>query len=85
MKAILKDWFENKLCKEYGTVGVEIYCELKETEKAVYAMCRIGYNGDKPVRKCMWIPKSCIENIENILVVEDYDKACYGFDFAMAI
>lgn len=83
-KAIVKEWFENKLAEEFklpSLYDLEIFCEIKQSEKAVYAMFFTGYDasGKFGRRRCGWIPKSCIENIENLRVINDYDEAVKAF------
>lgn len=84
MKAQVKEWFENKLAKEMGLpkiYSLEIFCGIKETEKAVYALFGTGYNANGSCsRKCAWVPKSCIENIESLTFIEDYDNAVRAFN-----
>lgn len=85
----VKDWFTNKVANEVGkNISMcDVFCILKETEKAVYAMLNIGTNS----KKTMWIPKSVL--IENevgeddaygyhyeTLFIEDYNDACIAFN-----
>lgn len=87
-KATVKEWFEKKLVNEgiIRTVGgiysFEIFAIIKESDKAVYAMCRTGVMGDKAMKKTIWIPKSVIENIEAIQHINDYETAVAAFDMA---
>lgn len=82
---MIKEWFEKKLVEELNlprVYSLQIFCILKETDKAVYAMLYTGFNNyGKATRKCKWIPKSAIENIEDIRIITDYDEAVYAFDF----
>lgn len=76
----IKEWFSDKLACEWGLSSIyslEIVCGIKETEKAVYALCYTGYNrlGTKATRKCGWIPKSQIMNIKNLVFAKDYEDA----------
>lgn len=81
----LKGWFEEKLVQEFGfrsNYYLEIFCEIKETEKAAYIMFFTGFKGPAgktPTRKCAWVPKSAIENIDKIRVINDYDEAVNKF------
>jgi hypothetical protein len=86
-RVTMKEWFENKLAAELGLprlYTMSIFCGIKETEKAVYAMLYTGYDrtGTYATRKCAWIPKSCIENIEELKMVDDYEDAVKAFTFA---
>lgn len=85
MKATVKEWFEQRTARELGLGNMysfELFCKIKETEKAAYCMVYTGFtNGGKARKKTMWIPKSVIENIEALETIEDYDKAAYAFDF----
>lgn len=85
MKASIKDWFEKKLVQELGLPNLyylHIFCGIKETDKAVYAMFFTGYNaiGTKAHRKCHWIPKSAIDNIDELNMISDYDEAVISFE-----
>lgn len=81
-KATVKEWFERKIFNENFCTNFDLFCGIKETEKAVYAMCFVGMsNSGKARKKCMWIPKSVIENINSLKMIPDYDKASYAFDF----
>ncbi len=85
MKASIKDWFEKKLVQELGLPNLyhlAIFCGIKETDKAVYAMFYTGYNatGTKAHRKCHWIPKSAIDNIDELKMISDYEKAVISFE-----
>lgn len=90
MKAEVKEWFENKLAREMSLprlYHLEIFCGIKETEKAVYAMFFTGYNrtGTQGKRQCHWIPKSAIENIDDLPMIADYDEAVEKFRFEYAM
>ena len=81
----IKDWFEKKLVQELNLpriYSLEIFCGIKETEKAVYAMLYTGYDnaGHYGKHRCHWIPKSAIENIKDLKMIEDYEKAVFAFD-----
>ena len=89
-KANIKEWFENKLASELNLprlYHLDIFCGIKETEKAIYAMFYTGYNaaGTQAHRKCHWIPKSAIENIENLTMIADYDEAVKAFEYKYAM
>lgn len=89
-KAMVKEWFENKLAEDMNLpriYSLEIFCGIKETEKAVYAMFYTGYNasGTSAHRKCHWVPKSVIENIENLRMIPDYDEASKMFQIEYAM
>lgn len=83
---MLKEWFEIKKAEELGIVkagwSLSIFCIIKETEKAVYAMldCGSSANGNYRIRRCSWIPKSAITNIDEIERIPDYEKAKNAFD-----
>lgn len=83
---MLKEWFELKLAEELGIVrpgwNLKIFCIIKETEKAVYAMLDCGASGygDRRVKRCAWVPKSCITNLDELEIIPDYDKASNAFD-----
>jgi hypothetical protein len=86
MKAQIKEWFENKLANELNLPRLyylDIFCGIKESEKAVYAMFYTGYKADgrKANHRCHWIPKSAIENIEQLKIIPDYDEAVAAFNF----
>lgn len=81
---VIKEWFENKLAEEFGLGNIyslEIVCGIKETEKAVYAMFYTGYNrtGRYATRRCGWIPKSVITNLQNLAFC-DYEAAVARFE-----
>lgn len=80
------DWFENKVLREENGSAFEIFCKIRETEKAIYAMCFIGFNstGSLARKKTLWIPKSVIENAEAIKEIADYESASYAFSFEYA-
>lgn len=87
MKATIKEWFDKKLAQELnlkGMYSLEIFCGVKETEKAVYAIFYTGFNntGTKAMHRAHWIPKSAIENIEALKIVNDYEKAIEMFKMA---
>lgn len=57
----VKDWFANKIANEMqkNISMCNVFCILKETEKAVYAIINCGCD----CRKTMWVPKSVL--VEN--------------------
>lgn len=78
--ANIKEWFENKLADELGLPSkyiLRLVCGFKETEKAVYCLLYTGYDsmGIKATKRCSWIPKSCIENIGSLDMVDSYESA----------
>lgn len=82
--AEIKEWFEGKLAEEMHLgrmFYLRLFCKIKETEKAVYAMCFTGYNGagNAATRRCAWMPKSAIENFESLPMIADYDEAVAAF------
>ena len=84
MKAAANEWMVYKLAEEMGLPSLfhlEIFCGIKETEKAVYAMFYTGYNasGTSAHRRCHWIPKRAIENIDSLPIIPDYDEATKKF------
>ena len=87
-QATVKEWFERKLVNDgiilaKGCVYTfSIFAIIKETEKAVYAMCYVGSMGDKACKKTIWIPKSVIENIEAAQRISDYETASEAFEIA---
>lgn len=89
-KAQIKEWFENKLAGELELSNhyyLSLFCGIKQTERAVYTMLCVGYDstGTKAHRRCQWIPKSCIENIENLKMYEDYNVAVTAFECAYSM
>jgi hypothetical protein len=85
-KVFMKEWFEDKLYKEWNLkfIGtMEVFCKLKETEKAIYAMVYVGYagNGTYARHKCTWIPKSALyDGVDALQTISDYDEACKAFE-----
>lgn len=76
----IKDWFSDKLASELNLPRLyylSIFCRLKETEKAVYALFFTGYDatGRFAKHRCHWIPKSAIENFEQLEMISEYDEA----------
>lgn len=83
----LKDWFAAKVGKEnnFSLMDGWLVAIMKETEKAVYAMVHISGSH----RKCMWVPKSCLEEYEigndgivnhyETVIEQDYEKCCQIF------
>lgn len=85
MKATIKEWFNNKLADEMNLprlYNLDIFCGIKETEKAIYALFYTGYNanGTKGKHRAHWIPKSAIEDIDNLKMINDYDEAIKAFE-----
>lgn len=58
----MKEWFANKFAKENGFDIMDgwLVAIMKESEKAVYAMVHVCGK----IKKCTWIPKSCLESYE---------------------
>lgn len=84
MKAQVKEWMADKLANELSLprlYHLEIAYGIKETEKAIYALFYVGYNGtgETARSKCSWIPKSAIENIECLEMITDYEEALKKF------
>ena len=54
----VKEWFANKVANEVKSniAFCDVFAILKETEKAVYAILKLGCN----FHKTMWIPKSAL-------------------------
>ena len=54
----VKDWFANKIANEVrrNIMMCDVFCILKETDKAIYAVLNCGYK----CRKTTWIPKSVL-------------------------
>ena len=89
-KATIKDWFDYKLAQDLNLprlYSLDIFCGIKETEKAVYAIFYTGYNaaGTKANHRAHWIPKSAIENLENLRMIADYNEAINTFDAEYAM
>ena len=83
-KAMIKEWFDTKLAAELNLPRMyylDIFCGIKETEKAVYAIFYTGYDrtGTKANHRAHWIPKSAIENLEKLPMIADYDEAVRTF------
>jgi hypothetical protein len=83
----MKEWFAAKVGKEnnFSLMDGWLVAIMKETEKAVYAMVHISGSH----RKCMWVPKSCLEEYEigndgfcnhyETVIEPDYAKCCEIF------
>lgn len=76
----VKEWFANKVANEVrrNISMCEVFCILRETEKAVYAILNLGTN----FSRTMWIPKSVLvenENGSETLRIEDYNEAMSRF------
>lgn len=88
-KANIKEWFSNKLADELNLprlYHLDIFCAVKETEKAVYAVFYTGYNAAGAANhRAHWMPKSAIENIESLRVIPDYDEAIATFNSEYAM
>lgn len=54
----VKDWFANKVANEVhrNISSCDVFCILRETEKAVYAILNLGANFSRTT----WIPKSVL-------------------------
>lgn len=85
----VKDWFANKIANEIrqNITMCDVFCILKETEKAVYAMLNLGTDN----RRTMWIPKSVLVPFPvgtdangrmhyETLRIDNYDEAVKRFD-----
>lgn len=77
----VKDWFANKVANEVkrNISMCDVFCIIKETEKAVYAMLNLGTN----MSKTMWVPKSVLVEKEGgaeTLMVSDYNEAVSRFN-----
>lgn len=77
----VKEWFANKVANEVrrNISMCDVFCILKETEKAVYAIMNLGAN----FSRTMWIPKSVMIEMENgheTLKIEDYHEAMARFE-----
>lgn len=75
-KYTVKEWFANKIANEVrrNILICEVFCILKETEKAVYAIMNLGTN----FSRTMWVPKSVLvenENGHETLRIADYNEA----------
>lgn len=84
MKAEIKEWFEGKLATELNLprlYRLNIFCGIKETEKAVYAIFHTGYDasGNFGKHRAHWIPKSAIENLSDLPMIADYDEAIRSY------
>lgn len=80
----IKENRENLIAEELhlpNLYRLEMFCGIKQTEKAIYGMFYIGYEstGHKARRRCKWIPKSWIEDADNVWMIEDYDTAVIAF------
>ena len=75
----VKEWFANKVANEVrrNISMCDVFCILKETEKAVYAMLNLGTN----FSKTMWIPKSVLVETDKheTLRISDYETASREF------
>lgn len=81
VKCTTKEWFDSTLAREIGRnhFYASAFCMIKETEKAAYIMFNTGVSNGHFTRKCLWVPKSAIENIQALPVIADYDKAVSAF------
>ena len=85
----VKDWFGNKIAQEVkrNISMCDVFCIIKETEKAVYAVLNLGCDS----RKTVWIPKSVLveravgEDADTgrmnheTLIVDSYEEAIEEF------
>ena len=76
----VKEWFANKVANEVkrNISMCDIFCILRETEKAVYAVMNLGTN----FSRTMWVPKSVLvekENGHETLRIENYETAMNEF------
>ena len=71
----VKEWFANKIANEVrrNILMCEVFCILKETEKAVYAVMNLGTN----FSRTMWVPKSVLVETDKFetLRISDYEEA----------
>lgn len=86
VKCEIKEWFCNKLAEKLELprlYHLDIFCGIKATEKAVYAMLFTGYDvsGSYAHHRCAWIPKSCLEKLEALKFM-GYEEAKTAFGFA---
>ena len=75
----VKEWFANKVANEVGrNISMcDVFCILRETEKAVYAVMNLGTNFSRTI----WVPKSVLVEKESIetLKISDYNEAMSRF------
>lgn len=75
----VKEWFANKVANEVrrNISMCDVFCILRETEKAVYAVMNLGSN----FSRTMWVPKSVLVEKESgeTLMISDYNEAMYRF------
>ena len=76
----VKGWFGNQKANELkrNINAFEVECILKETDKAIYAICYLGFASKyKPLLRTFWIPKSVLEDDEWDVpeYISDYDEA----------
>lgn len=76
----VKEWFANKVANEVkrNISMCDVFCILRETEKAVYAVMNLGTN----FSRTMWVPKSVLVEKENgyeTLRIENYEIAMNEF------
>lgn len=76
----VKDWFANKIANEVqkNISMCDVFCILRETEKAVYAIMNLGTN----FARTMWVPKSVLVEIDSdreTLTLSDYNEAMSRF------
>lgn len=82
VKCTTKDWFDATLAREINRGNhfyASAFCLIKETEKAAYIMFNTGAVDGHFTRKCLWVPKSAIENLHALPVIADYNKAVSAF------
>lgn len=74
----VKTWLANKIANEVkrNIHMCDVYCVLKETDKAYYCILNLGYN----FSRTMWIPKSAVEVKHN-----EYHETyrCDDYELAM--
>ena len=75
----VKEWFANKVANEVrrNISMCDVFCILRETEKAVYAVLCLGTN----FSRTMWVPKSVLVEKESgeTLMISDYNEAMSRF------
>lgn len=84
----VKEWFANKVANEVrrNITMCNVFCILRETEKAVYAVLDLGAN----FSKTMWVPKSVLVEFpvgtddngiyhRETLYISDYNEAISRF------
>lgn len=82
--AALKDWGFQMMANNFNLATncrCDIVCGIKETDKAIYGLFYVGFDGTGSYakRRCGWVPKSAIENIDALKMISDYDDAVAYF------